>query len=296
MAHPAGKLLTGFFAVAAILVVATLVWTRNQAPPASPPLPSPNGYDDLIQASRTLSDKTSDFSTMDETDLRLLVEKNADALKLARTGLSRACQVPLDYVHPNPSYYTNLAKCKGLAQAFAAEGRLRELENRPADAADSYLSAIRLGNATRQGGLIIDALVGIAIESIGTVRLERLCSSLDAKQCRQAVAVLESYDAQQEPSAIVLARDKVWARRVYGGLRYYVGRLTAFKSLRQMEGGIVSRVNAQQTREQVLLLQLASRAYELEKGERPKTVADLVPAYLKAIPRDPTTGTNISYH
>jgi len=294
MARPLARLLTGFFIFALLLVVAALAFTLIQPPPASSPLPSPNGYDDIIRASGMLADKTSDFATLSEPALRALMEKNADALKLARTGLSRACQAPLDFSHPNTSYYTNLSKCKALAQGFAAEGRLLELENRPADAADSYLTAIRLGIATSQGGLLIDSLVGIAIEAIGTVRLEKLVPSLDAKQCLQAVALLESCDSQREPMTAVLARERVWSRRVYGGLRYYAGRLTAFKTLRQMERGIVARVNAQQTRERVLLIHLASRAYELDKGERPKTLSALVPGYLKAIPQDPTTGTALA--
>jgi len=45
----------------------------------------------------------------------------------------------------------------------------------------------------------------------------------------------------------------------------------------------------------LLLLQLAAHAYELEKGKRPKSLADLVPAYLKAISQDPLTGTNMAY-
>jgi hypothetical protein len=44
-----------------------------------------------------------------------------------------------------------------------------------------------------------------------------------------------------------------------------------------------------------LLIQLAARAYELEKGERPKRLTDLVPAYLNTIPQDPLTGTNVAY-
>ncbi len=43
------------------------------------------------------------------------------------------------------------------------------------------------------------------------------------------------------------------------------------------------------------MIQLASRAYALEEGAPPKTLADLVPAYLKAIPQDPFTGTNMAY-
>jgi hypothetical protein len=44
-----------------------------------------------------------------------------------------------------------------------------------------------------------------------------------------------------------------------------------------------------------LIIDLASRAYELDKGHRPANLADLVPDYLKAIPQDPFTGTTMVY-
>jgi hypothetical protein len=33
----------------------------------------------------------------------------------------------------------------------------------------------------------------------------------------------------------------------------------------------------------------------LDKGHRPANLADLVPDYLKAVPQDPFTGTNMVY-
>jgi hypothetical protein len=183
---------------------------------------------------------------------------------------------------------------KRLAQGLAAEGRLMELEGRPNDAADSYLTAIRLGVATSKGGLLIDSLVGIAIEAIGTSYLEKLALTLNAKQCRQAAAVLETCEAGREPMPTVLARERTWSRRAYG-FKWQIARLVMFKSLRQTEQRAVAKVNTLQTRERVLLIQLASRAYELEKGERPKGLADLVPAYLKTIPQDPLTRTNVAF-
>jgi hypothetical protein len=294
MASRAAKLLTGFFIVAVLLVVATLVITRNQPPPVGPPLPKPNGYDDLVQAGRMVADNTSDFSTISEADLRALVTKNSEAVKLARTGLTRQCQVPLDMSAPNPTYFTNLAVLKRLAQAMTAEGRLAELDNRPVEAAESYLGVIRLGYAISQGGLLIDSLVGIAVEAIGTVNMEKLTPRLDAKQCREASTVLESCQGQREPMQAIVAREHAWGRRAYG-LKGQLARLVNYRSMKMSEQKIVSKLVTQQTREQVLLIQLASRAYELEKGERPKTLVQLVPAYLKAIPQNPITGTNMAF-
>jgi hypothetical protein len=296
MVPRAVKLLIGFFIVAVLLVVAALIFALSQPPPAPPPLPKPNGYDDLVRASQMLADKTSDYAAMDEAELRSLVVTNAEALKLAMTGLSHPCQVPLDYSAASPTYlFTNLGGLKRLAQGLAAEGRLMELEGRPNDAAGSYLTVIRLGVVTSKGGLLIDSLVGIAIEAIGTSYLEKLPRTLDARQCRQAAAVLESCEAGREPASAILAREREWSRRAFRGLRWQIVRLVMFKSTRQSEQRAVAKLNTLYTREQALLIQLASRAYELEKGERPKGLADLVPAYLKTIPQDPVTRTNIAY-
>jgi hypothetical protein len=45
------------------------------------------------------------------------------------------------------------------------------------------------------------------------------------------------------------------------------------------------------TRRRRLLINLAGRAYELEKGKRAATIAELAPDYLKTIPTDPVTGS-----
>jgi len=42
------------------------------------------------------------------------------------------------------------------------------------------------------------------------------------------------------------------------------------------------------------MLNFAARAYELETGEKPKNVTNLVPAYLRAVPQDPHTRTNLA--
>ena len=51
----------------------------------------------------------------------------------------------------------------------------------------------------------------------------------------------------------------------------------------------------QQSQTRQLIIDLAARAYELDKGHRPTSVTDLVPDYLKAIPQDPFSGTNMVY-
>jgi hypothetical protein len=292
MAHPVAKVLTGFFIVAVLLVVAAAVFTFSQPAPPPRPLPQPNGYDDFVKAGAMITDNASDYRSMNQVELRAFVTNNAEALKLVRTGLGRECRVPLDYSATNDTNIRNLSMLKRLAFCLTAEGRLAEMENRPADAAEAYLAVIRLGCAVSQGGLIIDSLVDIAIESIGTSGMQRLVPTLDATQCREAATALEACEARRESTDTIVRQERAWARRIWG-FKGQIARLFTFKTLRRIEQKWMSKANAQQTRTRLLLIQFAARAYELEKGERPKSLADLVPAYLKAIPHDPLTGTNM---
>ncbi len=294
MKQPVAKLLIGFFIVAVVLVAAMALYTFSQPAPAPPPLPNPNGYDDFVKAGSMITDNAWEYATMSKEELRAFVSKNAEALKLARTGLRRECRVPLDYSATNVLRLSHLAAIKRLAQVIAAEGRLAELENRPADAAQAYLTVVRLGSAISQGGVLIDLLVSIAIESIGSTGLKKLAPSLDAKQCRAGATVLEACEAQREPMDVTLTRERAWWRRSFG-LKMQITRLLAFKLVKQSEQFCMANLKTHQTRTRLLLIQLATRAYELDKGEPPKSLADLVPAYLKAIPQDPLAGTNMAY-
>ena len=101
-----------------------------------------------------------------------------------------------------------------------AEGRLAEMENRPGDAVKSYLDAIRLGNKSARGGILIDQLVGTAIEAIGTSHLQKLVDRLDAKSCRETAATLETLDAQRQTWNEVMQQEHAWSRRTFTGLSY----------------------------------------------------------------------------
>jgi hypothetical protein len=294
MKQPVAKLLIGFFIVVALLVVVMTIFTLSQPVPAPPPLPNPNGYDDLVKAGGMVTDDSWNYSTMSEEELQAFVKKNAEALKLARVGLNRKCCVPLDCSPTNATRSGPLAAIKRLTQAIMSEGRLAELENRPADAAEAYLAVIHLGCAMSQGGVIIDSLVGLAVETLGMAPLEKLASNLDAKQCREVASALEIAESGRETTDTILRREHTWAWQTYG-FKGRIERLLMFRDLYQIEQRLATKVQRQQTRTRALLIQLAARAYELEKGARPKALAELVPAYLKTIPQDPLTGTNMAY-
>src|ERR1700720_1821171 len=163
------------------------------------PLPNPNGYDDFVKAGEMVSTNTGNYDKMNREQLRETTTANAEALALARTGLSNDCRVPVQFSKTYiENHLSDLADLKKLAQAFVTEGKLAEMENRPNEDAKSYLDVIHLGNESSRGGVLIDQLVGTAIEAIGTSDLQKLLPQLDANSCRETTATLETLDSQRQ--------------------------------------------------------------------------------------------------
>lgn len=272
-----------------------LFWTAEPLPPVAP-LPNPNGYDDLVRAGLTIKGKPGDYNQMNEQQLDGLVATNAGALQLLRAGLNNQCRVSVRFSEAYMANHLNeLAGFKRLAQVLAAEGRLAEMEGRPADAARSYLDAIHLGTESARGGVLIDELVGTAIEAIGIAGLQKLVDQLDAKSCRESTARLETLDAQNQTWNEVLQQERDWSRRTYPGVRNELVRVMSRNSLNKAFQKGEDKFNKQRMKMRQLTVDLAARAYELDKGHPPASLANLVPDYLKAVPQDPFTGTNMVY-
>jgi len=119
-------------------------------------------------------------------------------LRRLRLGLTRRCAVPTDSALTNFKAMTSgLDDMKLLAYLLAAEGRLAEMESRPADAALSYADTIHFGNEISRGGFIINRLMGIACEAIGFNRLVKVRTQLNPGQAKAAIAKLEKINGER---------------------------------------------------------------------------------------------------
>jgi len=54
------------------------------------------------------------------------------------------------------------------------------------------------------------------------------------------------------------------------------------------------KIQANILRRRQAMISFAARAYELDHGKPPASIIDLTPAYLKAIPQDPVSKTNLA--
>lgn len=288
-------------AVAAALVVLAVEMIRPRAPASLQRWPSPNGYIDFLKAGKSVVAMpllANSPSAWKLEELRDLVSQNVEPLRLVHLGLSRECRVTTDFSTNAATYLgrhmPELASLKELCRVLTAEGRLAELEDRRSDAARSYLDAIRFGQESARGGLMIDKLVGLACEARAEDSLRGLINSLDAKQCREVIEGLELIRRRSESAENVLEQEKFYFRHVSGWRDRYVGFLMS-RAMKPAQVNLVQKCRDQARKANVLLLDAAVHAYELEKGERPKSLGELVPSYLKAIPLDPTTGTKLDY-
>jgi hypothetical protein len=282
-----------------ILFFGCLIFMEEPLPPPQP-LPNPNGYDDLVKAGKMIKGVVSDYDKASLEQLRGIVLTNAEALSLARSAMSNQSAVTLQF---SRAYATNhlpeLIGFRSLAYAFVSEGKLAEKESRFGDAAKSYLDAVHFGNEAARGGVLMDEMIGIAIGSTGVGQLQTIATNLDAKTCRETAATLETLTSQTQTWNETMQQENAWSRRSFSGLRGRTVRLyyqLAYSWTRERNHQrAIDTINSTQKKESQLLVNLATRAYELDKGHPPASAADLVPEYLKAIPQDPVTGTNMVY-
>jgi hypothetical protein len=283
----------GGCALIATWVVAWLAFGRTHQPS---PLPKPNGYDDLLRAGQVVAGKLDDINGLDHDGLRALVTINAEALSLLRVGLTRHCAIPTEAQIANfANISVDLIGLKSLAKVLWAEGRLAETENRPADAARSYVDAIRLGTEMSRGGLMMNRLVGIACEGLGGARLVNLVPKLTCDQMRSVIAELEQIDNSTVTWREVLANENRFVRAQTGSYPNPIKLLSDLWQARSMRKASQERHDLAAAHLRLLTMELALRRFQCDRGNRPENLSLLVPKYLQRLPSDPFSGNPLVY-
>jgi hypothetical protein len=296
MLRKARTLRLALVAVFLLAMLAVLFLTLGRTPPPVP-LPNPNGYDDFLKGASLVAGNVGNADTLDHEALRALVSTNAESLRLLRLGLTRHCALPADSAMTNVSGMLNdLAAMKQLVQLLVAEGRLREMDNRFADAAQSYLDAIRFGKEMSRGGFFINRLVGIACEAIGSTALSKLVPKLDPQEARPVISELEKIDGAGVTWEEVQLNENRFFRYQ---LRRELNPITWVMALwnRRLRNENAERKDKRViAHERLLAAELALRCYQSEQGRLPTSLEQLVPKYLQQVPTDPFSGRPVIYH
>jgi len=294
------SLLLALMASLAVAIVAWLAFTSRRSA-SLPPLPTPNGYDDFLKAAAMIVPDVGGYASYDHDHLRGWVSSNLQALHLVRLGLSRSCATPTDFNRTNltdilTQIGQQLASFKILTHLFAAQGRVAELEQRPADAARSYVEAIRFGNEISRGGFVIHRLTGIACNAIGCQRLVSIAPALNREQVRPLITDLEQVDLAWVTLAEVRRNEKIVFRH-YGTdqtsnpFRWITGwwyNRAAMKKAAERQDRALTGLR-------LLTTELALRCYRAEQGAPPAQLTQLVPQYLQRAPQDPFSKQPLVY-
>jgi hypothetical protein len=258
-------------AVIFVLAMLTVLFLSGGRTPALPPLPNPNGYDDFLKASEVVTGNFRDFRELNHDSLDALVSTNSEALRLLRLGLTRQCMMPMDSALTNAGI-DHLGGMKRLVQLLAAEGRLREMEDRPAEAARSYVDAIRFGNELSRGGFLVTRLVGVACEAIGCAPLAKVVPKLSREDARIVLTELERVDAGRVTWTAVLPSEAYYVRHQLGGRVNPIMRVWGWWQSR----GIKEKA---EVKHKMVIARLV----------------DLVPNCLSTMPADPFNGQPLIY-
>ena len=104
---------------------------------------------------------------------------------------------------------------------------------------------------------------------------------------------LESIDAKSDPWLSFLAGEKKYKRSRHLKDQLYL--ILHYQEIKQTEQKAETAYYKRVNQRRQAIITFAARAYTLDKGTPPKSITDLVPAYLEAIPQDAFTGTNLVY-
>ena len=278
-----------------------------------PPIPSPNGYDDLLEASQALKEEMPvekgqlpDYAKCDTPALKEFVAKIHDPLSHVRAGLDRPFQVP--YVYDLTVFYAATMSDVGQIKAYVnralqAEGLLARREKRYADAARSALDMIRLGNALgREVPMIIyqTSLMSVyhGVVSVRDIRAELVD---DPELCRETIAEMARLDRDRPTVDRTVQRESAFMNR-------NVRSLGVIPSIMFKVSGVMAKQKAQaldslresgkryEAMRRLVLADLAIRLYQKEnRGTPPASLESLVPAILPVVPIDPFTDKPLIY-
>ncbi len=289
------SVLLGILVIFVLAAISLIVFTAIRVP-AGKPLPNPNGYDDMLKATKLLNGDIGNGSTLDHDELAALVSTNAEALRLVRLGLGRSCCVPDSAMTNVTMLVATLANLKSLARLLAQEGRLAEMEGRSKDAAQSYLDLMYYGDQISRGGMLIQRLVGIACEALGDTPLCKLLPKLKPEELRALLPKLEQIDTGGVTWDEVKRGERRFTRyqlsQTFNPFIIVVGVWQNWRTVRTAENRhhrVVAHVR-------LLAVEVALRCYQSEHGQAaPSGLEQLVPTYLSRVPGDPFSGGPLIY-
>ncbi len=307
------------FIFSALGIYLFLEWAQDIGePPKDPPLPNPNAYELLIELAEQIDEQKLDYIEREflvfddeilehieektslavrskwlqskETQeylklLKGLVQANEPLLKKLPNILVHDSRIPVIYQN-NTIFIDRLYDARRL-QRLLEKFSFYHITNSDYDkAGDSLIFILKISEKMIYGGMMVDRLVTHAIYHIGCGELWKIFIKLDLKKMKEIVQMmeghLEKFSDQSEYKKII-KRDQYFEAKnvsIIDKVKFKIAGRPSQEDLDNMENHNLMETS-------LYLLEFAKLAYLKEHGTHIKDLNDLVPKYLKSIPKDP---------
>jgi hypothetical protein len=293
----------GAFAVLAIILstlpLCVMIAILLPAPLSHLAIPSPNAHNDFQRAAKlasTIKINAFDVETASIDLLSPFAAQVEQVDQIVAAGLEKPCYVPMDFNVAKPSLSNEQTDgYYAIEWDLATKGRLAAAANRFDEAAQVYLRAVEFGFSACRGAMVWEGGLIRARAAFGTRGLYNIREKLSDDLLATCLDRLIRIDADDERMNVVLDRYRVWAERRngwHGHLKYLLEVYTSDPG-----SGLSSdfwhcesfrdsyRRSHAVTR--LMICELAILQFDRDHKRRPKTLDELVPAYLPAVPSDP---------
>ena len=224
----------------AILAVAVTAWlfALNREPEQRPPLPVPNGYDELGAIKYLLYTNGDPFQggpqsftldALNEAELEQVVATNQVVLERIRPAVQMDWQVP--NLTNAVGQSGDLVCARYLSFLLCAEARWAARQGSGHEAVESAMGAVSLGQRFGGSGTRVSAHLGAAISKVGMRELETLAPQLGIESCREAVTLLRESEQQDIDVAEVIDEERRYVKSLGGGIGTTVTLMLFEKSL-----------------------------------------------------------------
>lgn len=282
-------------------------------------------YESLLNIGRSLRafprNETADEPSAAE--IGSFLAANRDLLEQVRVTLSPACRVPVVYDKSHFEQHSDsFLMLRDLATALRWKIEELAAKGEFVPAARWAIDLLDLANGVRRGGLIVDSQVSIAVGGHSAVeQLRRIRHQLPADYRPSLIEELTRVDAQHEPFAEILARDREWERRVdlppYNPRDAWTPEM--LEQLEQIDRETHAKVKEYLASEdppntepdnydfirlqnmeslaklRLLAIDTALRLWQSTRGRYPESLDELTPEILPTLPLDPYAAAPFRY-
>ena len=190
---------------------------------------------------------------------------------------------------------------RSIARGLDAQVTALEPTN-PDSAADHAVGILRIGTMLGHEGQILHSQVGTAIEEVARTDLARMRTKISPQKQRELLQIVQQFEANRELLETVIKREGAWSDlhdrwrfRLYKVLVLGKGAAIGWEG-RECYDQVYERHQRYICSAQLLVTDLALRAYQQDHGEYPENLESLSPDYLRQIPQDPFSNKPFRYH